>query len=74
MAACVGRVLGVCMSHCSGVVVVLSGYIYKKENKFGSAQRMTGQVFMSGLYLVALRAMPAALPSPFSYGLLHHQM
>jgi hypothetical protein len=45
VAACIGRVLvGVCMSHCSGVVIVVTGYIYKKENKFGAAQRMTGCV------------------------------
>jgi hypothetical protein len=43
VAAYIGRVLvDVCMSHCSGVVIVITGYIYKKENKFGAAQRMTG--------------------------------
>ena len=43
MAACIGRVLvDVCMSHCSGVGIVITGYIYKKENKVGAAQRMTG--------------------------------
>ena len=43
MAACIGRVLvDVCMSYCSGVVIVIIGYIYKKENKLGAAQRMTG--------------------------------
>jgi len=43
VAAYIGRVLvDVCTSHCSAVMIVITGYIYEKENKFGAAQRMTG--------------------------------
>jgi len=43
VAECIGRVfVDVCVLHFSGVVIVITGYIYEKENKFGAAQRMTG--------------------------------
>jgi hypothetical protein len=54
-------------------VILITGYIKKGKQTyftfsttFGAGQRMTG-VFVSGLYLVALRAARAALPSPLSY-------